>query len=78
LLEQGPASLSDAELLAIFCVPGCPAKARWTWRDTLLNQFGSLRLLLEADQDVQQAIGAGAGKVCPAAGGAGNEPPPSG
>ncbi len=31
LLEQGAASLSDAELLAIFCVPGFPAKARWTW-----------------------------------------------
>ena len=32
LLQRGPASLSDAELLAIFCVPAYAARVRLTWR----------------------------------------------
>ena len=51
LLEQGPASLSDAELLAIFLRTGVAGKSAVDLARHLLNQFGSLRLLLEADQE---------------------------
>lgn len=50
LLEQGPASLSDAELLAIFLRTGVSGKSAVDLARHLLNQFGSLRSLLEADQ----------------------------
>ena len=50
LLEQGPASLSDAELLAIFLRTGVSGKSAVDLARHLLHQFGSLRTLLEADQ----------------------------
>ncbi|MFW9079767.1 RadC family protein [Pseudomonas sp. P2757] len=49
LLEQGSASLSDAELLAIFLRTGVSGKSAVDLARHLLNQFGSLRVLLEAD-----------------------------
>lgn len=50
LLEQGPESLSDAELLAIFLRTGVSGKSAVDLARHLLHQFGSLRTLLEADQ----------------------------
>lgn len=50
LLEQGSASLSDAELLAIFLRTGVSGKSAVDLARHLLHQFGSLRTLLEADQ----------------------------
>ena len=79
LLEQGAASLSDAELLAIFLRTGVAGKSAVDLARHLLSQFGSLRSLLEADQDnVQQAVGARAGEIRSVAGGAGNGPAASG
>jgi DNA repair protein RadC len=49
LLEMGSASLSDAELLAIFLRTGVSGKSAVDLARHLLNQFGSLRSLLEAD-----------------------------
>lgn len=49
LLSRGPASLSDAELLAIFLRTGTQGMDAVTLARTLLNQFGSLRQLLLAD-----------------------------
>ncbi|MCX2543584.1 JAB domain-containing protein [Pseudomonas sp. 91RF] len=49
LLEQGSGSLSDAELLAIFLRTGVSGKSAVDLARHLLNQFGSLRALLEAD-----------------------------
>ena len=49
LLEQGSASLSDAELLAIFLRTGVTGKSAVDLARHLLTQFGSLRVLLEAD-----------------------------
>lgn len=48
LLNQGPASLSDAELLAIFLRTGCAGRSAVDLARDLLQQFGSLRALLEA------------------------------
>lgn len=50
LLDQGPASLSDAELLAIFLRTGVSGKSAVDLARHLLLQFGSLRALMEADQ----------------------------
>lgn len=50
LLEQGSASLSDAELLAIFLRTGVAGKSAVDLARHLLQQFGGLRTLLEADQ----------------------------
>lgn len=50
LLELGSASLSDAELLAIFLRTGVAGKTAVDLARHLLSQFGSLRSLLEADQ----------------------------
>lgn len=50
LLSRGPASLSDAELLAIFLRTGSRGMDAVTLARTLLSQFGSLRQLLQADQ----------------------------
>jgi len=50
LLDQGSASLSDAELLAIFLRTGVAGKSAVDLARHLLIQFGSLRTLLEADQ----------------------------
>ncbi|WP_277759834.1 DNA repair protein RadC [Pseudomonas sp. A34-9] len=49
LLEHGSGSLSDAELLAIFLRTGVSGKSAVDLARHLLNQFGSLRVLLEAD-----------------------------
>ncbi|MCY0107726.1 MULTISPECIES: DNA repair protein RadC [Pseudomonas] len=49
LLEQGSGSLSDAELLAIFLRTGVSGKSAVDLARHLLSQFGSLRVLLEAD-----------------------------
>ena len=50
LLRQGPAVLSDAELLAIFLRTGVNGLSAVDLSRNLLNQFGSLRSLLGADQ----------------------------
>jgi DNA repair protein RadC len=50
LLDQGPESLSDAELLAIFLRTGVSGKSAVDLARHLLLQFGSLRALMEADQ----------------------------
>ena len=49
LLEQGPAALSDAELLAIFLRTGVVGRSAVDLARHLLSEFGSLRALLEAD-----------------------------
>ena len=49
LLEQGAAALSDAELLAIFLRTGVAGKCAVDLARHLLNEFGSLRALLESD-----------------------------
>ncbi|MBL1376142.1 RadC family protein [Zobellella iuensis] len=50
LLSRGPASLSDAELLAIFLRTGAKGMDAVTLARTLLSRFGSLRQLLLADR----------------------------
>lgn len=52
LLELGSASLSDAELLAIFLRTGVAGHSAVDLARLLLAKFGSLRALLEADQPV--------------------------
>lgn len=49
LLSQGPAALSDAELLAIFLRTGVPGKTAVDLARELLCEFAGLRPLLEAD-----------------------------
>ncbi|MBH3439590.1 RadC family protein [Pseudomonas luteola] len=49
LLEQGAAVLTDAELLAIFLRTGLTGKSAVDLARHLLQEFGSLRALLEAD-----------------------------
>ena len=49
LLERGAASLSDAELLAIFLRTGVAGCSAVDLARRLLAEFGSLRALLEAD-----------------------------
>ncbi len=48
LLNSGPASLSDAELVAIFLRTGLPGKTVVDLARELLNAFGGLRPLLES------------------------------
>lgn len=63
LLEMGSASLSDAELLAIFIRTGVSGKSAVDLARHLLKQFGSLRRLLEADQKAFSAqLGLGPAK----------------
>jgi len=50
LLLQGPAALSDAELLAIFLRTGVSGQTAVDLARTLLLQFGGLRQLLGADR----------------------------
>lgn len=50
LLNRGPATLSDAELLAIFLRTGSRGRSAVDLARDLLNQYGGLRRLLEADQ----------------------------
>ncbi|HIJ21963.1 MAG TPA: DNA repair protein RadC [Gammaproteobacteria bacterium] len=49
LLQRGAQSLSDAELLAIFLRTGLPGKSAVDLARELLERFGGLRQLLEAD-----------------------------
>jgi DNA repair protein RadC len=49
LLQRGAAALSDAELLAIFLRTGIPGKTAVDLARELLNRFGNLRSLLNAD-----------------------------
>lgn len=49
LAELGPGALSDAELLAIFLRTGVRGKTAVDLARDLLQEFGSLRQLLEAD-----------------------------
>ena len=63
VLEQGSGSLSDAELLAIFLRTGVVGKSAVDLARHLLTQFGSLRLLLEADQETfSKQLGLGPAK----------------
>lgn len=50
LCARGPASLSDAELLAIFLRTGVRGKTAVDLARDLLNDYGSLRALFEADR----------------------------
>lgn len=50
LLQQGASALSDAELLAIFLRTGVKGKSAVDLARDLLNSFGSLRVLLESEQ----------------------------
>ncbi len=50
LLQRGPAALSDAELLAIFLRTGIVGKTAVDLARDLLEEHGSLRTLLDADQ----------------------------
>ncbi|APZ43877.1 RadC family protein [Acidihalobacter ferrooxydans] len=49
LLQRGPGALSDAELLAIFLRTGVAGKSAVDLARELLDTFGGLRPLLEAD-----------------------------
>jgi DNA repair protein RadC len=49
LLDKGPRSLSDAELLAIFLRTGMNGKTAVDLARELLSEFGGMRLLLETD-----------------------------
>lgn len=51
LLFRGPSALSDAELLAIFLRTGVQGYSAVELARQLLQRFGSLRKLLEADKD---------------------------
>lgn len=51
LIQRGPASLSDAELLAIFLRTGCKGKSAVDLARELIIRHGGLRQLLEADQE---------------------------
>lgn len=63
LLELGAASLSDAELLAIFLRTGVTGKSAVDLARHLLNEFGSLRMLLDADlQTFSNHLGLGPAK----------------
>ncbi len=50
LLQRGAASLSDAELLAIFLRTGIPGMSAVELARSLLNQYGGLRPLLAAER----------------------------
>lgn len=51
LLHHGAAALSDAELLAIFLRCGCRGQSAVDLARALLQQFGGLRPMLQADVD---------------------------
>ena len=50
LLKRGPSALTDAELLAIFLRTGTQGKSAVDLARELLDNFGSLKALLSADQ----------------------------
>jgi len=63
LLAQGAAALSDAELLAIFLRTGIKGKTAVDLARGLLTEFGSLRVLLQADcENFTRAKGLGTAK----------------
>ncbi len=63
LLKQGPASLSDAELLAIFLRTGCAGFSAVDLARNAITSFGSLRALLGAsEQEFCEAKGLGQAK----------------
>lgn len=63
LLTNGPANLSDAELLAIFLRTGSQGVSAVDLARSLLKQYGSLRTLLSAEQnEFCQAKGLGLAK----------------
>ncbi len=63
LLERGAATLTDAELLAIFLRTGVAGQSAVDLARHLLNDFGSLRQLLEADlQTFSRRLGLGPAK----------------
>lgn len=63
LLKQGAAALTDAELLAIFLRTGVAGQSAVDLARYLLNDFGSLRALLEAEQaDFVRHLGLGPAK----------------
>ncbi len=63
LLQRGPESLSDAELLAIFLRTGIRGKTAVDLARDLLKEFGSLRALLESDfERFRQSPGLGMAK----------------
>lgn len=63
LLKQGAAALTDAELLAIFLRTGVAGQSAVDLARHLLNGFGGLRALLEADQaSFVQHLGLGPAK----------------
>ena len=63
LMDKGPQFLSDAELLAIFLRTGIPGKTAVDLARDLLNEFGSLRALLESDfERFRQGPGLGMAK----------------
>jgi DNA repair protein RadC len=63
LLQRGPATLSDAELLAIFIRSGVPGKTAVDLARDLLARFGGLRELLAANmEELCQASGMGEAK----------------
>ncbi len=63
LLQRGPESLSDAELLAIFLRTGIRGKTAVDLARDLLKEFGSLRALLESDfERFKQSPGLGMAK----------------
>jgi len=51
LILRGPQALSDAELLAIFLRTGCQGLSAVDLSRQLLSRFGSLRSLLDANQE---------------------------
>lgn len=63
LLAQGPAALSDAELLAIFLRTGVKGKPVMDLARELLSLFGGVRGLIEADcEQLTAATGMGVAK----------------
>ncbi len=63
LLQKGAQSLTDAELLAIFLRTGTKGKSAVDLSRELLDEFGSLKALLDADQHTFcQGNGLGAAK----------------
>ena len=50
LLQKGPSALTDAELLAIFLRTGITGKSAVDLARDLLDEFGSLQALMDADQ----------------------------
>ncbi len=60
LLQRGASALTDAELLAIFLRTGTPGKSAVDLARELLDTFGSLKALLNADQ-AQFCLGLGLG-----------------